>query len=145
MSENGTLFDTYVAALQHDLVDLPDGVATVGVVRRPTRWLHPYVDENLAALGPPEDLLDAFQTRHTALTEQGFEDPEAHNRAWEDVNYDQRYRTYLEESADAQTALDRLRTWLQEGRDVALVCYENTDDKRCHRTLLREYTGRQNC
>lgn len=139
MSGYGTLFDTSVAALQHDLVNLPDGVVTVGVVRRPTRWLHPYVDENLAALGPPEDLLDAFQNRHTAVMEQDIEEPDTHNRAWEDVDYDQRYRRYLEGDTDAQTALDRLRTWLQEGRGFPLVCYENTNDKRCHRTLLQEY------
>lgn len=139
MSDHGHLFDTYVAALQHNLVDLPTGTTTVGVVRRPTRWLHPYVDKNMAALGPPENLLDAFQERHTALMEQGIEDAQAHNHAWEDVNYAQRYRTYLTDSSDAQAALDRIRTWLQEGRDVALVCYENTDDKRCHRTLLRDY------
>lgn len=139
MGTRGRLFDTYVAALQHDLVDLPNDATAVGVVRRPTRWLHPYVDENRAALGPPYDLLDAFQQRHTELMDQEIEDAAAHNRAWEDVNYDQRYRAYLEDSADAQAALDCLRTWLQEGRDVALVCYENTDDKWCHRTLLREY------
>ena len=138
MSTHGTLFDTYVAALQHDLVDLPDGTTTVGVVRRPTRWLHPYVDENITALGPPEDLLDDFQERHTALMEQGIEDTKAHNRAWDAVDYDQRYRSYLDSEAGAQAALDRLRTWLQQGRDVAVVCYENTDDKRCHRTLLKE-------
>lgn len=135
----GTLVDTYVAALQHDLVDLPNETTTVGVVRRPTRWLHPYVDENRAALGPPEGLLEAFQARHTALLEQGIEDATAHNRAWEDVSYDQRYRAHLEDSGDARAALTSLRTWLQEGRNVALVCYENTDEKRCHRTLLRDY------
>lgn len=84
-------------------------------------------------------MLEAFQERHTALLEQGIEDTTAHNRAWEEVSYNQRYRAQLEDSADAQAALDSLRTWLQEARNVALVCYENTDDKRCHRTLLRDY------
>jgi hypothetical protein len=27
---------------------------------------------------------------------------------------------------------------LTQGDDVVLVCYENTDDKRCHRTILKK-------
>lgn len=81
MSDSGRLFDTYVAARQHDLVDLPDVTLVVGVVRHPTRWLH---------------------------------------------------REHLDESDDARDALDRLQGLLRDGRDVALVCYENTDEKRCH-------------
>lgn len=137
-TQRGELFDTYVAALQHELVDLPRGTTTVGVVRRPTRWLHPYVDKNISALRPPEELLTAFQAQHEELTEDGMADAKAHTRAWEIVDYDQRYQAYLDSDIDAQAALDRLDSWLNDGRDVALVCYENTDEKRCHRTLLRE-------
>lgn len=75
----------------------------------------------------------------TALIHRGIEDATAHNRAWKDVSYAHRYREYLEDSADAQAALASLRTRLEEGQNVALVCYENTDDKRCHRTLLRDH------
>ena len=34
----GTLTDTYVAALQHDLADVPADATPVGVVRKPTPW-----------------------------------------------------------------------------------------------------------
>lgn len=81
MSDRGRFFDTYVAARQHDLVELTNGTTVVGVVRQPTRWLH---------------------------------------------------REHLERGDNAREDLDRLQGWLRDGRDVALVCDENTDDKRCH-------------
>ena len=135
----GRLTDTYASALQHDLVDLPEDTVRFGVVRQQTRWFAPYVDENLSALGPPTDLFDEFRDRRDELADEGLDDAEAHNRAWADVEYDRRYRDHLVESADAQAALDRVRERLSAGDDVVLVCYENTDEKRCHRTLLREY------
>lgn len=136
-SNRGRVFDTYVAALQHELVDLPDAAARVGVVRRPTRWLHPHIDENLQALGPSEELLDAFQSRQAELEKDGLADAAAHNQAWQDVEYDTRYEAYLDTDPAAQAAFERLAGMLAEGRDVVLVCYENTDEKHCHRTLLR--------
>lgn len=134
----GRLYDTYAAALQHDLVSLPEDTHRVGVVRRQTRWFHPYVDENLPALGPPPDLLDTFREQQTAYEEDGLDDATAHNQAWDDVDYDRRYREHLEQSDAAGAALAQLRSYLEEGQTVALVCYENTDEKRCHRTILRD-------
>ncbi|MFT4884049.1 MAG: hypothetical protein ACI8U4_001562, partial [Natronomonas sp.] len=42
---SGSVSETYVAAIQHDLVDL-DGATAVGVVRQPTGWFYGSVDEN---------------------------------------------------------------------------------------------------
>jgi len=39
--------------------------------------------------------------------------------------------------------MDDLLDLLAEGTDVALVCFENTDQKRCHRTILREELHRR--
>lgn len=136
---SGTLSDTYVAAIQHDLVDLDADTELVGVVRRPTRWFNPQVDENLPALGPPTDLFEAFRARMNELVEEGMDEETAHNTAWSAVDYDRRYREHLETSAEAAAALDDLLDRLAGGTDIALVCYENTDDKRCHRTVLRDY------
>lgn len=133
----GTLTDTYVAAIQHDLVDLPESVRRVGVVRKPTRWFHGVVDENWPTLGPPEDLLDDFQEREERFKRQGMCDEGAHNAAWEELDFAERYREYLD-SHEAQSALEDIRNFLDHGTDVALVCYENTDQKRCHRTILRD-------
>lgn len=133
----GTVHDTYVAALQHDIADVPDEAVRVGVVRRPTPWFYAQVDENVPELGPPADLLEEFKDRYEHRQEQGLGDAEAHNTALEDVDYDARYRSYLDESDEARAAIEDLRNRLESGEDVVLVCYENTEEKRCHRTLLR--------
>jgi uncharacterized protein YeaO (DUF488 family) len=135
----GTLRDTYVAALQHDLADLPDGTTLVGVVRKPTRWFHPAVDENRPPLGPPTALLEAFDERRESLESDGLSDAAAHDAAWDEVNFPDRYRDHLNASSEAAAAVDDLLDRLRSGEDLALVCYENTDEKRCHRTILREY------
>lgn len=135
----GTITDTYVAALQHDLVDLDEDTQLVGVVRRPTRWFNPQVDENITALAPPEDLFIDFQNRRDELEAEGHSGEAAHNQAWTDVDYERRYREHIEKSPDAQAAVDELLDRVDSGTHIALVCYENTEHKRCHRTALRAY------
>ncbi|MFB6137904.1 MAG: DUF488 family protein [Halobacteriaceae archaeon] len=134
----GTLHDTYVAALQHDLADLPDDVTLVGVVRRPTPWFHGAVDENVRAVAPPESLLADVEDRRESLAMRGLCDEEAHNAAWDAVDFDERYRTHLREDAEARAAVADLRERLAAGESLALVCFENTAQKRCHRTALRD-------
>ncbi|MFB6192270.1 MAG: DUF488 family protein [Haloarculaceae archaeon] len=139
MSGRGRLRDTYAAALQHDLVELDGTERLVGVVRRPLPWLRAGVDENLPALGPPPDLLDAFKRRYETLRAEGTPDAEAHNRALDDVDYVDRYLSYLDASREARAAVRYVDRRLERGEDVVLVCYENTDEKRCHRTLLADH------
>ncbi|MFB6267875.1 MAG: DUF488 family protein, partial [Halodesulfurarchaeum sp.] len=131
----GELDDTYVAALQHDMADIPQEATLVGVVRRATPWFHGAVDENIAPLGPPPDLLEEVEDRRETLLEEGLADAAAHNQAFEDVSVERRYREHLE-TADAARALDSLASRLESGEDLVLVCYENTAEKRCHRTIL---------
>lgn len=135
----GTLRDTYVAAIQHGSADVPPDARLIGVVRRPAPWVYGAVDENWRELGPPDELLTAVKDRHEELRAEGFDDAEAHNRAMADVGYDERYRTHLQESAAAKEAIDDIRELLADGEDVVLVCFENTDEKRCHRTILTEW------
>lgn len=139
MAERGALRDTYAAALQHELVDLDGGERLIGIARRPLPWLLGQVDENLPALGPPPELLDAVKERHAELQDEGLPDAEAHNRALEAVDYRERYLSHLENSAAAQEAIERIQELREAGTDVVLVCYENTEEKRCHRTILRDY------
>ncbi|WP_323172566.1 DUF488 family protein [Natrialba sp. PRR66] len=133
----GTLTDTYVAALQHEFADVPADATRVGVVRSPTSWFHAAVDENVPELGPPADLLDAIRTAEEDLKMRGICDEEAHNAAWDQVAFGDAYREHLATADEAQTALAALSTRLDDGEDLALVCYENTEKKRCHRTILR--------
>jgi uncharacterized protein YeaO (DUF488 family) len=138
----GTLSDTYVAALQHGTADVPSEAVRLGVVRRPTPWFYAQVDENVPALAPPADLLDDAKDRQAELEARDVDDAAAHNRAMDDVDFEARYLDYLRESCEARAAIDALRDRLEAGSDVALVCYENTEEKRCHRTTLREYVER---
>ncbi|MFC5972659.1 DUF488 domain-containing protein [Halomarina salina] len=139
MNTSGRVRDTYVAALQHGLVDLPAETTLVGVVRRPTGWFRSTVDENQPSLGPPADLLDATKRRHDALKRRGMCDEGAHNAAWEEVEFEARYRDHLASTPDARDAVEGLVDRVRSGEDLALVCFENTDKKRCHRTVLRDH------
>jgi len=138
VSEQGRLRDTYVAAIQHDLAELPEGTTLVGVVREPTSWFHAAVDENRPALAPPTELLEDVRAERETLEADGVDDAAAHNRAMAAAEFDRRYREHLDGSDAASSAIEELTERLRAEEDVALVCYENTDEKRCHRTLLRE-------
>lgn len=132
----GQVYDTYVAALQHDLASVPADAPRIGVVRRPTPWFSAEVDENRPALAPPATLLDEVQDRRDSLAADGVPDAEAHNRAMAEAEFETRFESYLAD-APATDALGELRARLEAGDDLVLVCYENTDEKRCHRTLVR--------
>ena len=138
----GTVAETYVAALQHDLVSFEGDTMFVGVVRQPTGWFHGEVGENRPELGPPEDLLEETKERQEALETQGCSDQEAHNTAWDDVGFDERYREHVRDSAEAQAALDDLADRVRGGETVVLVCFEG-EDKRCHRHMLVEMLERR--
>ena len=137
MTEPGSIHETYHAALSHGLVELPEGTSRIGVVRRPTAWFHGEIDENVPELAPPEELLDTFQDRREEFEMRGMCNEGAHNAAWDEVGFDERYREHLQESADARTALSALADRVTSGEDVALVCYEG-DSKQCHRRILEE-------
>ncbi|MCU4740194.1 DUF488 family protein [Natronoglomus mannanivorans] len=139
----GTLEENYVAALQHDIADVPSEATLVGVVRQPTAWFHGAVDENVPALGPPDDLLEETKRAAEDLKLSGFCEEEAHNASWEQVGFESRYREYLETDDEAQAALTALEDRLDSGESLVLVCFENTAKKRCHRTILREWLSRE--
>ncbi|SEV81958.1 DUF488 domain-containing protein [Natrinema salifodinae] len=134
----GTLADTYVAAIQHDLADLPADATRIGVVRQPTSWFHAAVDENRPDLGPPADLLDSLRDIEEDMKMRGLCEEGAHNAAWDQVGFDEAYRDHLETDDDARAALAELEDRLASGESLVLVCFENTEKKRCHRTILRD-------
>lgn len=124
----GTLRDTYHAALQHDLVAPADDDLVLGVVAKPMYGIETYVDRNVSALAPSEQLLTEFKRRADEI---------GHDEAVEAVDYVPRYRAHIEASSEAQAWIDRIVDTLASGTDVWLVCYENTDEKYCHRTTLK--------
>ena len=136
--DRGRLTDTYLAALQHELADLPPETTLVGVVRKPAPWFHAAVDENVPELGPPASLLESVQEAESDLKMQGLCEEGAHNAACDQLGFEATYRAHLETDPDARAALAALESRLEDGESLTLVCYENTAKKRCHRTVLRD-------
>lgn len=132
-----TVHETYAAALRHDRETLPPDTRLVGVVRRPMGWFHGVVDENVPALGPPDELLDEVKSRQTELENQGLADHIALRQAWDDTDFAGRYEAYLDTNDEAAQAVNRLVNRVRGGTEVALVCFE-APDKPCHRHLLQE-------
>ena len=130
----GSLTETYAAAIRHDLVDLA-GATPVGVVRRPPGWFHAQVEENHRELGPPGDLLDETKERQADLQGAGMGETAAHNAAFEETDFAERYRTYLGEDPDVESVISSFENRVREGEDIALVCFEG-EDKACHRHTL---------
>ena len=143
MSTTSLLGDTYVAAIQHELVDLSEEATLVGVARQPTGWFRSAVDENHPSLGPPPELLDEFKQRHEDFKLQGMCDVGAHNAAWAELSFDNRYLTHIEETKGTQETISDLVNRLEAGEELVLVCFENTNQKRCHRILFRNHIADQ--
>ncbi|CDK38179.1 DUF488 family protein [Halorubrum sp. AJ67] len=121
------LHDTYHAALQHGHVVPDDDDYVVGVVREPMYGIQTHLDTNITALAPPRDLLTEFKE---------LADEIGHNDAIDACDFEQRYRAHL--GGDTQRrAMRDILSMLPETA-VYLVCYENTDDKICHRTYLKD-------
>jgi len=138
VTDPGRLSDTDAAAIQHEFADVPADATLVGVVRTPTAWFHPLVDENHPAPGPPEDLLSTFQDRREDLALRGMCEDGAHNAAWEELGFFDRHREHIDGNDNVSAAVEDLVDRVRAGEDLAPVCYENTDNKRCHRTVLRD-------
>ncbi|GAB4259036.1 DUF488 family protein, N3 subclade [Deferrisoma sp.] len=86
-------------------------------------------------LAPSEELLAEFMEAKRGLERRwGKGSAEAHNRAFVECRYEERFRRQIEEDP---RALDRLRALAERARteDVYLVCYEGPE-KACHRRIL---------
>lgn len=137
MTGDARVQETYHAAIQHDMVDLQGDEHLVGVVRRPTGWFRSVVDENYPELGPPEQLLEETKGIQEDFASRGMCDEGAHNAAWEETNFADRYREYVRGSDAVDDRLASLVDRARNGQTVVLVCFEG-EDKRCHRHILRE-------
>jgi uncharacterized protein YeaO (DUF488 family) len=87
-----------------------------------------YLTKNCPALAPPEPLLSEFKERADEL---------GHNPAVDAVDFRSRYREHLTGDRQLSEMADIIER-LQSGQAVWLVCYENTDEKWCHRDILAD-------
>lgn len=141
---NSDVYDSYVTAIQQNTATIPDDSVRYGVVRKPMYGLTDVTHTNLPALGPPEQLLDLFHEKREELAEETTETT-AHNKAWDDVNFESKYMEYLttgweNTDSDVHAALTQLKNSVEnsDSDSIALICYES-HDKQCHRHLLKEF------
>lgn len=117
----------HLAAIQHGKIKIPDKAAVIGVVRKTMYGMSSVIDENIPELAPPEELLlEEFKPLAKEI---------GHNKAYHELDFSERYHEHLAESDAAQDEIQRLREMATD-RPVYLLCYENVEDKQCHRTEL---------
>jgi hypothetical protein len=86
-------------------------------------------------LAPPEALYRDFDQRKKLLEkEYGKDSDEAHNRAFLDCHYEERFRESILASPEALKKLREITARAQD-QDIYLVCYEGAS-KACHRRIL---------
>lgn len=137
MSASSAVRETYHAAIQHEMVDFEGDEHLAGVVRRPTGWFRSTVDENYPELGPPEDLLSETKAVQERFETGGMCSEGAHNAAWEETDFADRYRAYVSGSDEVDETLATLADRIRTGQTVVMVCFEG-EAKRCHRHILVE-------
>lgn len=116
-----------------------DGKTTyIAIVRSISDRMERVVDYADSRLSPPKKLFWQWYDTRESYMDDGTPKTVAHNRAFEDVRYEQRFRSYLEHNRDAQQAIKEIVDRMEDGENVVLVCY-CTGDRACHRTIVREY------
>lgn len=149
----GELTDTYLSELQQTstdtsqrrLMDFTEAnkhtPTSIAVVSKPgDTGILDACDEYIPELGMPERVLTDFHRLRAQMNE--YSSVAAHNKAYEKLGLDQKYRNYLEVYEPAQRAVDELVERLARGEDITLVCFEK-EPKKCHRFVLREHIETQ--
>lgn len=87
-------------------------------------------------LAPADSLFSDFKERERELKAQRIDGIEAHNQAWDDVHYEQRFK---EQVLKNPAAVQKLRAIAKtsQTKDLYLICYEKPP-KKCHRFILLE-------
>ncbi len=128
--------ETYFAQLD----TIPDGPLLIDVTLRPPWFLRRDQRDRLQRrpeLAPSEALLGEFMAAKAELKERGMPDTDAHNRAFVDVSYRERFFQQIRHDDDARRTLAQLAKTSRH-LDVYMVCY-CAADKACHRHLLIEW------
>lgn len=139
--DENRVHETYVNALHHDNATIPIDAWRVGVVNIKMYGIDGVTDTNFESLGPPDELFTAFRDTRSDLEDDGMDKQAAHNAAWDAVNFEGRYWSYLADGWENNTAVrDACNTILAEldTRPVGIVCYEGTE-KHCHRHVLKSF------
>lgn len=123
------LKEAYMVQLANDEVDKRDCV----IVCR---------EQGNDELAPSKKLFWSFYNRKKELeVKLGEGSPEAHNQAFTDSRYPERFRQQILNDSEA---MEKLKTIVERSKtkDVYLVCYEGWT-KACHRRILLELCREQ--
>lgn len=91
-----------------------------------------------SVLAPSETLLTAFMEAKKSWMAKGLTELEARKKAWEEVDYEDRFRREILNNPKAMGKLKEIRK-LAEEKDVYLICYEK--EPPCHRFILLDLTS----
>jgi len=91
--------------------------------------------EGEKGLGPSKDIFQAFFLLKKKYEREYMKgSAEAHNQAYKDSNYEEKFRKQILSDDLAMMTLDELSDMSKE-EDIYLVCYEG-NTKACHRRIL---------
>lgn len=122
------------SSAQSSLADYGSTETFVGIVHSPNDKLRDTVDRNDRRLAPPSDLFTDWRAERQRCRNDGLGGSEAHNRAFDSVNYRDRYRRYLD---DKDHVLDEYADRIHSGETIVLVCFcEN--GQYCHRHIAKD-------
>lgn len=86
-------------------------------------------------LAPADELFQSFNTRKKELEKEfGKGSPLAHNRAYLDCRYEQRFRKQVLGDPRALSKLEKISARARN-TELFLICYEGPN-KACHRRIL---------
>jgi len=86
-----------------------------------------------SVFSPSETLLREFNEIKNTLMKKGIAEPAARKRAWQQTDFEVRYRKEVESKPDVIDKLKEIKE-LAEKQDVFLYCY--CGKKPCHRFVL---------
>jgi len=119
------------------------------VTRSPSEDLEEIADCVYEDLGPPWYLFNEFISLRSDYMDRGYSKEAAHNKAWEESDYGERFSKYLwwdesdtedyEEKGNGlepRSAILDIIDRIESGENIVLVCYCK-DEMKCHRKLVR--------
>jgi uncharacterized protein YeaO (DUF488 family) len=86
-----------------------------------------------SVFSPSETLLREFNEIKSKLMKKGTAEPDARKRAWQQTDFEKRYRKEVESKPDVIDKLKEIKE-LAEKKDVFLYCY--CGRYPCHRFIL---------
>jgi len=129
-SENQTNLNNFGASSEDELGTL------IAVVQDPTGGIVNVCDEFYRELGMPQNYLNQLREKRNDLSDS-LTDTETHNTAVEQLQLEEKYREYLQNSDAAEEQITQISNRIQNGETITLVCFEKPP-KWCHRYVLQD-------